>query len=51
MRGLIVSALQVYVGAVSQQYEALSIEVHKTTLAQEIVACIAERLEFPNANK
>ncbi|KAA0202003.1 hypothetical protein HAZT_HAZT009678, partial [Hyalella azteca] len=42
--------LQVYVGAVSQQYEALSIEVHKTTLAQEIVACIAERLEFPNAN-
>ncbi|KAF2369108.1 Protein kinase C-like phorbol ester/diacylglycerol-binding domain [Trinorchestia longiramus] len=42
--------VQVYVGAVSQQYEALSIEVHKSTVAQEIVTCIAERLEFLNPN-
>ncbi|KAH9390648.1 Unconventional myosin-IXb [Tyrophagus putrescentiae] len=36
--------LQVYVGSLSRLYEALSIEASKTTSAEEIVECIAEKL-------
>lgn len=36
--------LQVYVGAFSKLYEALSIEASKTTLADEIVDCISDKL-------
>ena len=36
--------LQVYVGALSRLYEALSIEASKTTTAEEIVDCIADKL-------
>ena len=43
--------VQVYVGAVSQQYEALSIEVSKNTPAQEIVGCIVDKLGLNNPNK
>lgn len=36
--------LQVYVGALSLHYEALSVEASKQTTAEEIVSCIVERL-------
>lgn len=35
---------QVYVGALSLHYEALSVEASKQTTADEIVSCIVERL-------
>ncbi|XP_044740758.1 unconventional myosin-IXa-like [Chrysoperla carnea] len=38
--------VQVFVGALSQQYEALSVEASKQTTSEEIVTCIAERLEL-----
>lgn len=40
--------VQVFVGALSPHFEALSIEVSKQTSAQEIVFCIVERLGLPN---
>lgn len=40
--------VQVFVGALSPHYEALSIEVSKQTTAQEITTCIVERLGLPN---
>lgn len=38
---------QVYVGALSLHYEALSVEASKQTTAEEIVSCIVERLGLP----
>ncbi|XP_030757921.1 unconventional myosin-IXa-like isoform X2 [Sitophilus oryzae] len=38
--------LQVYVGALSSLYEALSVEASKQTTSEEIVACIVERLSL-----
>lgn len=38
--------VQVFVGALSQHYEALSVEASKQTTAEEIVSCIAERLSL-----
>lgn len=35
---------KVYVGALSQHYEALSVEASKQTTAEEIVSCIVDRL-------
>lgn len=37
---------QVYVGALSLHYEALSVEASKLTTAEEIVSCIVERLNL-----
>lgn len=37
---------QVYVGQLSLHYEALSVEASKQTTAEEIVACIVERLNL-----
>ncbi|KAK2702310.1 hypothetical protein QYM36_019079 [Artemia franciscana] len=36
----------VYVGAISADYEALSIEAVKATTADEMICCIAEKLEL-----
>ncbi|RWS29857.1 unconventional myosin-IXa-like isoform X2 [Leptotrombidium deliense] len=41
--------LQVYVGAFSRLYEALSIEASKQTTAEEILECIAEKLSLKEA--
>ncbi|KAF6210863.1 hypothetical protein GE061_013974 [Apolygus lucorum] len=41
--------VQVFVGALSQHYEALSVEASKQTTAAEIVNCIAERLSLPSS--
>uniref|UniRef100_A0A1B6CWZ1 Unconventional myosin-IXb-like n=2 Tax=Clastoptera arizonana TaxID=38151 RepID=A0A1B6CWZ1_9HEMI len=38
--------VQVFVGALSQHYEALSVEASKQTTSEEIVMCIAERLSL-----
>ncbi|XP_022914623.2 unconventional myosin-IXa-like isoform X3 [Onthophagus taurus] len=38
--------VQVYVGALSAYYEALSVEASKQTTADEIVSCIVERLSL-----
>ncbi|XP_059490432.1 unconventional myosin-IXa-like isoform X2 [Neocloeon triangulifer] len=38
--------VQVFVGALSQHYEALSVEASKQTTCYEIVACITERLSL-----
>ncbi|XP_075221620.1 unconventional myosin-IXa-like isoform X2 [Lycorma delicatula] len=38
--------VQVFVGALSQHYEALSVEASKQTTSEEIVTCIAERLSL-----
>ncbi|GJQ74626.1 Myo9 [Trypoxylus dichotomus] len=38
--------VQVYVGALSAFYEALSVEASKQTTAEEIVSCIIERLSL-----
>ncbi|KAL1117614.1 hypothetical protein AAG570_003929 [Ranatra chinensis] len=38
--------VHVYVGALSHQYEALSVEASKQTTSEEIVSCIAERLSL-----
>lgn len=38
--------LQVYVGALSSLYEALSVEASKQTTSEEIVSCIVERLSL-----
>ncbi|GAB6028580.1 Unconventional myosin-IXAa, variant 2 [Chamberlinius hualienensis] len=38
--------VQVHVGALSSQYEALSVEASKQTTSEEIVACICERLKI-----
>lgn len=39
--------LQIYVGALSAHYEALSVEASKATTAEEIVSCIVDRLILP----
>ena len=39
--------VQVFVGALSPHYEALSIQASKATSAAEIVLCIAEKLQLP----
>lgn len=36
--------VQVFVGALSQCYEALSVEASKQTTSEEIICCIIERL-------
>ena len=36
-----------FVGALSSEYEALSIEALKSTTVEEMVACIADKLELP----
>lgn len=41
--------VQVFVGALSQHYEALSVEASKQTTSEEIVSCIVERLCLTNA--
>ncbi|XP_054286933.1 unconventional myosin-IXa-like isoform X1 [Macrosteles quadrilineatus] len=41
--------VQVFVGALSQHYEALSVEASKQTTSEEIVLCIAERLSLCGA--
>lgn len=41
--------MQVYVGSFSNLYEALSIEASKSTTAEEIVECIAEKLGLKEA--
>nr|XP_032514779.1 unconventional myosin-IXAa-like [Danaus plexippus plexippus] len=38
--------VQVFVGALSAQYEALSVEASKQTSSEEIVCCIAEKLKL-----
>lgn len=38
---------QIYVGALSAHYEALSVEASKATTAEEIVSCIVDRLILP----
>lgn len=42
--------VQVFVGALSPRYEALSVEASKQTTAAEIVNCIAERLSLPSSS-
>ncbi|XP_021968609.1 unconventional myosin-IXa isoform X2 [Folsomia candida] len=41
--------VRVYVGALSQEYEALSVEASKHTTAEEIVTCIVQKLGFKSA--
>ncbi|ODM97427.1 Unconventional myosin-IXa [Orchesella cincta] len=41
--------VRVYVGSLSQEYEALSVEASKHTTAEEIVQCIVQKLGFKNA--
>lgn len=43
----LLTTFQVYVGALSLHYEALSVEASKQTTAEEIVSCIVERLSLP----
>lgn len=38
--------VQVFVGALSQHYESLSVEAGKHTTSEEIVACIVDRLQL-----
>ncbi|XP_071450412.1 unconventional myosin-IXb-like isoform X2 [Hetaerina americana] len=40
--------VQVFVGALSQHYEALSVEASKQTSSEEIVCCIVDRLSLKN---
>lgn len=40
------SVIQVYVGALSPHYEALSVEASKQTSSEEIVSCITEKLNL-----
>ncbi|KAG8223098.1 hypothetical protein J437_LFUL002046, partial [Ladona fulva] len=40
--------VQVFVGALSQHYEALSVEASKQTSSEEIVCCIVDRLSLTN---
>lgn len=42
--------VRVYVGSLSQDYEALSVEASKHTTAAEIIQCIIQRLGFTNPN-
>jgi len=42
--------VRVYVGALSQEYEALSVEASKHTTAEEIVTCIVQKLGFKSAS-
>jgi myosin-9 len=38
--------VQVFVGSLSQYYEALSVEASKQTTSEEIVSCIVEQFVF-----
>jgi hypothetical protein len=40
----------VFVGALSAQYEALSVEASKQTSSEEIVGCIADKLNLNNGS-
>ncbi|XP_077291257.1 unconventional myosin-IXa-like isoform X3 [Arctopsyche grandis] len=42
--------VQVFVGALSAQYEALSVEASKQTSSEEIVSCIADKLNLTDAS-
>ncbi|XP_063242383.1 unconventional myosin-IXAa-like isoform X2 [Bacillus rossius redtenbacheri] len=42
--------VQVFVGALSQHYEALSVEASKQTTSEEIVSCIVERLSLSDGS-
>ncbi|XP_073960538.1 unconventional myosin-IXb-like [Choristoneura fumiferana] len=42
--------VQVFVGALSAQYEALSVEASKQTSSDEIVCCIADKLNLNNGS-
>ncbi|KAJ2949671.1 hypothetical protein O0L34_g15597 [Tuta absoluta] len=42
--------VQVFVGALSAQYEALSVEASKQTSSEEIVCCIADKLNLSDGN-
>ncbi|XP_026741081.1 unconventional myosin-IXa-like isoform X3 [Trichoplusia ni] len=42
--------VQVYVGALSPQYEALSVEASKQTSSEEIVCCITDKLGLTNGS-
>ncbi|XP_049872025.1 unconventional myosin-IXAa-like [Pectinophora gossypiella] len=42
--------VQVFVGALSAQYEALSVEASKQTSSDEIVCCIADKLNLSDGN-
>ncbi|XP_053611261.1 unconventional myosin-IXa-like isoform X2 [Plodia interpunctella] len=42
--------VQVFVGALSAQYEALSVEASKQTSSEEIVCCIADKLNLNNGS-
>ncbi|XP_028165219.1 unconventional myosin-IXa-like isoform X2 [Ostrinia furnacalis] len=42
--------VQVFVGALSAQYEALSVEASKQTSSEEIVSCIADKLNLNNGS-
>ncbi|XP_049939192.1 unconventional myosin-IXa-like [Schistocerca serialis cubense] len=42
--------VQVFVGALSQHYESLSVEAGKQTTSEEIVSCIVERLSLNDSN-
>lgn len=41
---------QVFVGALSAQYEALSVEASKQTSSEEIVCCIADKLNLTDGS-
>ncbi|CAG7723273.1 unnamed protein product [Allacma fusca] len=41
----------VYVGSLSEDFEALSVEASKHTTAEEIVSCIVQKLGFPNPHE
>lgn len=42
--------IQVYVGALSPHYEALSVEASKQTSSEEIVCCITDKLGLTNGS-
>ncbi|KAI5651615.1 myosin head (motor domain) domain-containing protein [Phthorimaea operculella] len=42
--------VQVFVGALSAQYEALSVEASKQTSSEEIVCCISDKLNLNDGN-
>lgn len=42
--------VQVFVGALSADYEALSVEASKQTTSEEIVTCIVERLQLTDSS-
>lgn len=45
-----ISNVQVFVGALSPHYEALSVEASKQTSSEEIVNCITEKLSLTDGS-